>query len=97
MIYGCKANYKDVCRELLPYESNLRCLKSIKYDPRKKNSVFQSNILSQQKQSVKKNQHFFRSIDREKGRTYIPKVEEYTDCAVVEEVKENNIEKPVHH
>ena len=40
MIYGSDATYKDVCRDLLPYESNLRCLKSIKYDPRKKNSVF---------------------------------------------------------
>jgi hypothetical protein len=40
LIYGDKATYKDVARELQPYESNLRCLKSIKYDPRKASAVF---------------------------------------------------------
>ena len=45
---------------------------------------------------MKKPQHFFRSIDRGKGRTYIPKVEEYTDSTIVEEVKDEKIEKPVH-
>ena len=35
MIYSSKATYKDVLRTLKPYESNKKCLRSIKYNPKR--------------------------------------------------------------
>jgi len=40
MIYGPNSTYKDVMRELEPHESNLHCLRSIKYNPKKKHAIF---------------------------------------------------------
>ena len=90
MIYGEKATYKDVARELEPYESNLRCLKSIKYDPRKANAVFASSKYIESKPQVS-GSHFFRSINRDQGRTFIPKLEVYNDD---EDIEDARLEKP---
>ena len=39
MIYGTNSTYKDVMRSLEPHESNLHCLRSIKYNPKKKSNA----------------------------------------------------------
>ena len=51
MIYSNNPTYKDILRKLEPYESNNRCLRSIKHIPKK--------------ERTKKQSHFFRSISRD--------------------------------
>eukprot|EP00347_Sterkiella_histriomuscorum_P009078 403342601 len=57
MIYGSKQpiSHKDILRDLQPYESNKRCLRSVKHQ-------------HQKNRGTKKNSHFFISIGRDKGR-----------------------------
>jgi|LauGreDrversion4_2_1035121.scaffolds.fasta_scaffold569882_1 hypothetical protein len=72
MIYGPNSTYKDVMRSLEPHESNLHCLKSIKYNPKKKSNA--QAIFGGKYSTInvkKKPQHFFRSTGRDKGKNFL--------------------------
>lgn len=64
MIYGKESAYKDVMRELEPHESNLRCLRSIKFNPNEKNAIFSSQPGYGKVHKKKRSQHYFRTVPR---------------------------------
>ena len=53
MIYSSNPTLKDLKRDLDPYETNKKCLKSIKFHYKKNKG--------------KRSSHFFKSIGRDKG------------------------------
>lgn len=62
----------DVMRPLEPHESNLHCLRSIKYNPKKKSNA--QTIFGGRNSNLnarRKPQHFFRSTGRDKGRSFL--------------------------
>ncbi|CDW77049.1 UNKNOWN [Stylonychia lemnae] len=81
MIYGSKSNltHKDILRDLLPYESNKRCLKSIKHYANKGKQ--------------RRNSHFFTSISRDKGRNMFKLSENALRDSQMPKIKVNKMDK----
>lgn len=72
MIYGTRSTYKDVMRPLEPHEANLHCLRSIKYNPKKKSNA--QTIFGGKNSTLclrRKPQHFFRSTGRDRGGSFL--------------------------